>query len=146
MSAFLEDVAKKILELPEPTKSLYARALRDSFEGYLGTVVQKNPHVAKPQISPLQVEERHGININDQDEFCISLKKAKAHLFLKEQGRKVNIREELKASAYKDKLERETTKVGNALIFTYAEILYLAKHMRPITLPESLSAYLATLT
>jgi hypothetical protein len=145
---FLQKVVADIFDIPETaTRDLYARALLDSLGGYVvhepenGQTVPKNPDDI---LSPFAIEARHRIPIKDQAEYSISLRKTSAVQFLKEQGRrKINPKTELEGSRYNKAFgKRKLAKAGTALVFTYAEILYLTNHLRLIAIPSDLRGYL----
>jgi hypothetical protein len=144
---FLDRAIAEIFELPEPTRKLYAQALLDSLGDYiLDGSTDQSPLVADPENIPSseKLEERYSINAEDQDAFRIALRKKNALEFLREQGRrKVNPKLELMERRYKKAFSgRDPVKVGPALLFTYAEVLYLTNHARRVAVPSQLIEYL----
>jgi hypothetical protein len=145
---FLQKVVADIFDIPEATtKDLYARALLDSLSGYVvhepenGQTVPKNPDDIP---SPFTIEARHRIPIEDQADYGISLSKKNAVRFLRDQGRrKINSKTELEGSRYNRAFgRRKLAKTGKALVFTYAEILYMTNHPRLVVIPNDLKGYL----
>ncbi len=148
--AFLEKVVEDIFEIDEPTRGNYAKALIASIGKYVGqgqNGMILSPNSSEGILSPEQISENFGVNIEDQDDYNISLRKKSASLFLREQGRRsVNVKTELEASQYEKTFKRKAQKVGNALLFTYAEILFLTSHKLVVRIPNKLANYLASST
>ncbi|MDX2212805.1 MAG: hypothetical protein SFY66_05890 [Oculatellaceae cyanobacterium bins.114] len=143
-SEFWQEIINRFVELSDPTKVVYARALLASLGDYaLDENVERQliPTTTNSILTPYDIEERYGINLKDQDAYGISLRKRKVIEFLKEQGRSVNPKTDLKESKYQV-LGSKPAILGNASIFTYAEALYMTSHRRPIAVPQVLKDYL----
>lgn len=143
-SEFWQAIIKQFGELSGITKAIYARALLDSLGDYAldGDVDQQTvPTAIASILSPHDIEERHSINLRDQAAYGISLRKPKVVEFMKEQGRLINPRTDLKENRYRV-FNRRPAVLGNASVFTYAEALYMTNHRRLISVPQELKNYL----
>lgn len=144
-SEFWQEIIARFSELADPIKVVYARALLASLGKYaLDENVEQQliPTITDGILSPYDIEKTYGINLRDQDVYGISLKKRKVVDFLKEQGRFINPKTDLKESKYQNLGSKPAT-LGNSSIFTYAEALYMTGHRRLIIVPQALKNYLS---
>lgn len=119
-------------------KKKFSKALRDSINL---DMKHKKPRPA----SPHEIEESHGISLEDQINCYISLTKIIAMDFLKAYGKKIkesSFKKKYNKKYYEDFFNREVAIVNRKLLFTYAELLHMVEYEFKLDFPERLRKFL----
>ena len=136
----LKAVLDKILEIPEDgLRGDYARALWDSIQ------MDKERTPPKPR-SPQQIAEFHGVNIEDQVEYGVSVTKKGAVEFLTLYGKRMRrerFYKRVTAESYKSHFGRRVSRLGQkAIVLTYAEVQHITGYGSQMPFPQELKKYL----
>jgi len=142
MSDFLREAAEEIGKLADgATKKKYAQALADSLR-----IDDSGSEPPKP-VSPSQIAEQHGISINDQVFYRISIKRKEIKDFLRSYGKNLrssDVTRNFKTKAYEEYFQRDIARGGeetpkSPTIYTYSELLQRMGFTAQIDLPDEVA-------